>query len=542
MAKISWSKAKTSLAKTTFAKTTFARTSFVKTTWSMATTACAARVAAAALATALAFQAGEPRASARDYSEPCGAGLKLGEDGGVARALDAVSADAPSETDRCVVGFVRREHKESLAADKRFHPLPEPDATGAWAELLYCKALNWSLEQARVDAKASGAKTLPDYVAYTPLEVAERARRVDLANPTRRDLCFLQHQLALGGLMPPQAVLGAASAEAFAKAAEKIAGAAPASAGAATEAAAAWALAKAQAGGASVGDLAATAACDAMLKAISPEITRRLAPFPDDPDYARPGVARAVETAGPLCFGERRFREAGRVWVLQYVLSANRPDGQRYILPHDNEDVALDVALYSIARYGGGFVAVEAGEKRLHKGQDPNRAFGPTAADARACRQMDRPHPIYTAAAMDIYNGVTQTIFALHTNSDGWAGNGGSGTISIRRTGSSILKPFPALNPIGRLADEDNVVLLADLGPLRRGGRVAARLGLLRSWGVHVIYEAVSKRNNDCSLSNYVLLNDKAPLGYVNVEAENGDLDAHKVMLDFSLQALAQAP
>lgn len=497
--------------------------------------ASASALAALTLAAALlAPVAGPAAALARDYAA-CGEGVSLGDDAGVARALDAVSAAAPSAVDACVVAFMREEHAEALENDDRFKPAPETSDVAAWADLLYCKALSWSLMQAAIDARATGGET-PDYVGYGAVERAGRASAIDQNAPTRRDICFLQHGLARAGALKPADIDGRVGPT-FIKAVERVADRSQEGDAAAVASAVEWVLAQSATGGVNGAEFAG---CAALLRSLSPEIRPLAAPPDGDRDYARMSVRRALAGAGPVCFGERRFREAGRDWRLIYALSADRPDGPRFALPHDNEDAALDSALYAMGRYGGGFVAVEAGESRLFQGQDPNRAFGPTARDSAACRQLGAPHPVYTAAVMDLFRGARWPVMALHTNADGWSGNGGQGTISVQRR-SSVMQPHVAINPIGRLRDEDNAVLTAGIGDMRANAVAQRLVGRLTSWGVNVIYEAVKGAGNDCSLSNYVLLNGLAPRGYVNIEAEDGDSASQRAMIDFALQAIAQA-
>ena len=56
----------------------------------------------------------------------------------------------------------------------------------------------------------------------------------------------------------------------------------------------------------------------------------------------------------------------------------------------------------------------------------------------------------------------------------------------------------------------------------------------LRALGMHEMFEIVTPRGNDCSLSNYVILE---KLGdYYNVEVEHGDTKTQKAMIDLLMQ------
>lgn len=277
--------------------------------------------------------------------------------------------------------------------------------------------------------------------------------------------------------------------------------------------------------------------CSAVISAMGSDIALIMGTtgFSYDPDYRRPEIQRALERT-PFCFGEKRFRDGGRDWILQYVVRADFPNGPRWVLPHDSEDAALDGALYALAQYGGAFVAVEAREQRKNSGQDPNRAFGPTARDADTCRQMDQPHRILPRLIDEFYAGSQGRwpYLALHTNSNGYSGNGGSGTISISRP-SRVLQAHPSPQASGRLRDEDNLVLTAGLGQLRSGSRQSGAIAALNAAGVHAIYEVVTPGGNDCSLSNYLLLT-KGDIEYYNIEGQDGDVVGISAMIDALVQ------
>jgi hypothetical protein len=93
---------------------------------------------------------------------------------------------------------------------------------------------------------------------------------------------------------------------------------------------------------------------------------------------------------------------------------------------------------------------------------------------------------------------------------------------------------MPAYDAVGRLADEDNFVLVSGITPPdRMKGRVRELTDDLRNSGINVIYEYVRESTYDCSLSNYLLLHGGAEPGqYFNIEAEAGDYQSQISMID----------
>lgn len=229
------------------------------------------------------------------------------------------------------------------------------------------------------------------------------------------------------------------------------------------------------------------------------------------------------------CITETRVAEGGLNWRLHVIKNTKR-SGPLFVIPHDNENSAFPSAIYGLEKYGGTLVAVEAGERRIFKGQDPNRNFGITRSAAAACPKQRAPAPKYTNAIMK-HRKSGQPIIALHSNSNGWSGNGGSGTISINRN-SKVMRPFvTAIARSRRLADEDTLIVIASTKPPGKDRKQAKAVEYFtKKAGVNVLYEYVKPSQNDCSLSNYVVLN---KLGsYFNVEVENGDVKTQKNVLD----------
>lgn len=251
----------------------------------------------------------------------------------------------------------------------------------------------------------------------------------------------------------------------------------------------------------------------------------------DPSQVADPDIRGQRKTLGNsrYCITETRVNEGGFNWKL-HVIKNKKRSGPLFVIPHDNENSAFPSAIYGLAKYGGTLVAVEAGERRIFKGQDPNRNFGTTRSAAAACPKQRAPAPKYTNAIMQ-HRKSGQPIIALHSNSNGWSGNGGSGTISINRN-SKVMRPFvTAIARSRRLADEDTLIVIASTKPPGKDRKQARALEhFTKKAGVNVIYEYVKPSQNDCSLSNYVVLNNLG--SYFNVEVENGDVQTQKHVLD----------
>ena len=245
-----------------------------------------------------------------------------------------------------------------------------------------------------------------------------------------------------------------------------------------------------------------------------------------DPDIR--GQRKTLSKA-KYCITETRVNEGGLNWKLHVIKNTKR-SGPLFVIPHDNENSAFPSAVYGLAKYGGTLVAVETGERRIFNGQDPNRNFGTTRSAAAACPKQREPAPKYTNAIMK-HRKSGQPIIALHSNSNGWSGNGGSGTISINRN-SKVMRPFvTAIARSRRLADEDTLIVIASTKPPGKDRKQARALEhFTKRAGVNVIYEYVKPSQNDCSLSNYVVLNNLGE--YFNVEVENGDVKTQKHVLD----------
>jgi hypothetical protein len=175
------------------------------------------------------------------------------------------------------------------------------------------------------------------------------------------------------------------------------------------------------------------------------------------------------------------------------------------------------------------------GESRTNRGQDPNRNFG-GAAKSPSCTQQRAASPQFTTGVLAL-RPAGAPIVALHTNDDGYDGDGkgGSGTISVRRT-STVLTPFAA-NEASPLADEDNVLLLAGSEPAPGNAATRALISkMTENAGVNVIYERVAAASHDCSLSNHAVLNNLGP--YYNVEVQHGRGVEQQKILDILMGSL----
>jgi len=228
-------------------------------------------------------------------------------------------------------------------------------------------------------------------------------------------------------------------------------------------------------------------------------------------------IKRNNWSMGDLCANRISFYDSGKKWNLILVRNTKQPTGPFWYLPHDNENSALDAAVYAAKKYGGGFLAVEANGNRYAAGKDPNRHFNPSSTYTKNIFKI-----------IDTFKAKGIPYLTLHNNKDGHMIYGGEGTVSIKVAGSHS-KSYPSGNiKTGKrkgLKDEDSLVYLA--------GRSLDlyKIKALHAQGIHVKYELVNSRSNDNSMSNYIALH-KRSSGYVNIEAEDGDVSTQKKMID----------
>jgi len=239
-----------------------------------------------------------------------------------------------------------------------------------------------------------------------------------------------------------------------------------------------------------------------------------------------------------LCVETTAFNEADLHWRMTLVSNQAKPTGPTIVVLHDNENAAFDTALYGIEKYGGKLVALETSESRHHySGQDPNRNFAKTLAESRPCRQMRRrPAPVFTAKIMGLTTAGFPVI-ALHNNDKGFGGGWGRGTISAARS-TAKMKGFMAPTKRGSLSDADNAILLAGTLPYGKNSRLHKAIAFFHGRGINVIYEVVTPSENDCSLTNYMVLNGLG--SYFNVEAGHGRSLEQKQMLDALMSYIKQ--
>ncbi len=273
---------------------------------------------------------------------------------------------------------------------------------------------------------------------------------------------------------------------------------------------------------------------------VAPEQTRAgqcLSPeqlFDEDGDVARNRQALASRE---LCLKLEVFTEGGLRWVLQIIQHRKNPNGPLWAVPHDDEDVAFDSAVYGVLRYGGTVVAVERNHDRYNRigkrKQDPNRNF--QVRGEGKCRLQLARSAEFTRRFMR-WHRKGQPIVALHTNKAGYdlvpepdeEKSKGNVSIGIERKEGSNITEFPAPRPIRASSPDDTLIYVASRLPPGEDAQLAGFVSALNAGGIHVLYEHVER--NDCSLSNYAVLRN---LPYVNIEVvDNDNSGAQTRMID----------
>jgi len=236
-------------------------------------------------------------------------------------------------------------------------------------------------------------------------------------------------------------------------------------------------------------------------------------------------IKRNNWSMGGLCANRISFYDKGKKWNLILVRNTKQPNGPFWYLPHDNENAALDAAVYASKKYGGGFLAVEANGNRYAGGKDPNRNF--------------KPHSTYTRTIfriIDTFKPGHMPYLTLHNNKNGHTKFGGEGTVSMR-VASTHSRSYPAGNiEIGKkegIRDEDSLIYLAGRKTDQK------KIQALNNKGLNVKYERVNAHTNDKSMSNYIALY-KSKNGYVNIEAEDGDAGTQEKMIDKVMKLIYQ--
>ena len=228
-------------------------------------------------------------------------------------------------------------------------------------------------------------------------------------------------------------------------------------------------------------------------------------------------IKRNSWSMGDLCANRISFYDRGQKWNLLLVRNTKQPQGPFWYLPHDNENSALDAAVYATKKYGGGFLAVEANGNRYAAGKDPNRHFNHSSTYTKTVFKI-----------IDTFRKKGMPYLTLHSNKEGHKKYGGKGTVSMR-VSSSKTRSYPAGKiKVGKkegMKDEDSLVYLAGKSIDQQ------KISALNNMGVNVKCELVSHSSNDKSMSNYIALH-KSHYGYVNIEAEDGDSGTQKKMID----------
>ena len=256
--------------------------------------------------------------------------------------------------------------------------------------------------------------------------------------------------------------------------------------------------------------------------------------FDEDGDVARNRQALA---SPDLCLRLEVFTEGQLHWVLQIIQNRKNPNGPLWAVPHDDEDVAFDSAVYGVVRYGGTVVAVERNHDRYNRigkrKQDPNRNF--QVRGEGKCRLQLARSPIFTRQFMR-WHKKGQPVIALHTNKQGFdivpeldeEKSKGNVSIGIERKEDSNITEFPAAKPIRAKSPNDTLIYVASRLPAGSDAPLSRFVSALNAGGIHVLYEHVEQ--NDCSMSNYAVLRN---LAYVNIEVvDDDDTGAQSRMID----------
>lgn len=246
--------------------------------------------------------------------------------------------------------------------------------------------------------------------------------------------------------------------------------------------------------------------------------------FDEDGDVTR---NRKALGSRDLCLRLDVFSEGQLRWVFQIIQNKKHAAGPLWVVPHDDEDVAFDSAVYAVLRYGGTVVAVERNGDRYNRvgkrKQDPNRNF--QVRGEGKCRLQLARSPQFTRNLMRwLHKG--QPVIALHTNKAGYdlvpepdeEKSKGNVSIGIERAEDSHITEFAAARPIRAKSPNDTLIYVASRRKPGNDAQLGRFVAALNQSGIHVLYEHVER--NDCSLSNYAVLRN---LPYVNIEVVDGD-------------------
>lgn len=219
-------------------------------------------------------------------------------------------------------------------------------------------------------------------------------------------------------------------------------------------------------------------------------------------------IRRNAKYLTGACIQKHIIKDGSRSWTIFQIGKGGAP---HYPILHDDENAAFSAAARVSRGTRGTIWAVETGERRAYKGQDPNRNFG-----NGSCRNQRGSNGAFSRFLMGKMR--SGKIIAVHSNANSFAGGGGRGNISIRRK-STVLQGFPARNAKGGFRDEDNFILVPGRAS-RPKGRALSKIRSYNRRGINAMYEYVRGRG-DCSLSNYLALKGQAGR-YANVEVQDG--------------------
>ncbi len=241
-------------------------------------------------------------------------------------------------------------------------------------------------------------------------------------------------------------------------------------------------------------------------------------------------IRRNSYSLSTLCTSFFTLNEGSLRWRFLLVTNPKKAKGLFWFLPHDNENSAFSSAIYATIKYGGGFLAIVNNDKRYNMGQDPNRNF--SNSTRRICKGQKAASPIYTNFVfniIDYYKTPNTPYLALHNNRN-------RGGVSILKSSSKV-RSFLAykkesINSENRLTDEDNLIYMASTT-----SNLTSKIGSIIKQGLNVKLEVVNSNNNDCSMSNYIVI-EKGDTNYYNIEAEHRDSVTQKRMIDILLKVI----
>ncbi len=235
-------------------------------------------------------------------------------------------------------------------------------------------------------------------------------------------------------------------------------------------------------------------------------------------------IKRDYNKLKKLCVKRITFKDGPFKWNMLLIFNSKK--GPFWFLPHDNENSAFDSAVYATLKYGGGFLAILNDNKRYNHHQDPNRNF--SYSHKRVCKEQLAPSYRYTSIIFNIIDSFKEPnmpYLALHNNTNG-------GSVSALITTSKV-KSFIANSKDRFLNDPDNLVYIAGTSKTLPTNKI----NKLLENGLNVRYEIVNRVNNDCSISNFIVLN-RGTTNYYNIEAQHGYTNTQKKMIDILINKI----